>query len=107
MPSFLSFTQTMQIKSKTQNSIAMFFSKKPYTLAGFEHGSAVSEADAMSTAPLRQGKNMDYLVNTIFLAVRRGCWNATINMDKQGCFGFGEVFLFGHTHQKLSHFLLW
>jgi hypothetical protein len=31
------------------------FPKKRYTLAGFEPGSAVSEADAMSTAPRRQG----------------------------------------------------
>jgi hypothetical protein len=55
MPLFIYFnTQTMHIKSKTHNSIAMFF-LKPYTLAGFEPGSAVSEADAMSTAPRRQG----------------------------------------------------
>jgi hypothetical protein len=31
------------------------FFPKTYTLAGFEPGSAVSEADAMSTAPRRQG----------------------------------------------------
>jgi hypothetical protein len=55
MPLFILFnTQTMHIKSKTHNSIAMFF-LKPYTLAGFEPGPAVSEADAMSTAPRRQG----------------------------------------------------
>jgi hypothetical protein len=30
-------------------------SLKTYTLAGFEPGSAVSEADAMSTAPRHQG----------------------------------------------------
>jgi hypothetical protein len=51
MPLFLFFnTQTMHIKSKTHNSIARFF-LKPYTLAEFEPGSAVSEAAAMSTAP--------------------------------------------------------
>jgi hypothetical protein len=32
------------------------FSLKPYPLAGFEPGSAVSEADAMSIAPRRQGQ---------------------------------------------------
>jgi VanZ family protein len=44
-------TQTMHMKSKTHNSIAMFFLKTLYipTLAGFEPGSDVSEADAMST----------------------------------------------------------
>jgi hypothetical protein len=40
----------MHIKSETYNSIAMFF-LKPYTMVWFEPGSAVSEADAMSTAP--------------------------------------------------------
>jgi hypothetical protein len=33
----------------------MIFLKKPNTLAGFEAGSSVPEADAMSTAPRRQG----------------------------------------------------
>jgi hypothetical protein len=42
-------TQVMLIKSITHNSIAMF-SLKPYTLAGFEPGSSVPEADAMSRA---------------------------------------------------------
>jgi hypothetical protein len=42
------------MKSKTHNSIAIFF-LKPYTLAGFEPGSAVSEAAAKSTVPRRQG----------------------------------------------------
>jgi hypothetical protein len=46
----------MHIKSKTHNSIAIFFLKKTFTLAGFKPGSAVSEADAMSTAPRRQGR---------------------------------------------------
>jgi hypothetical protein len=40
-------TQTMHIKSNTHNSIAMFSPKT---------GSAVSEADAMSTSPRCQGK---------------------------------------------------
>jgi hypothetical protein len=38
--------QTMHYKPKTHNSIAIFF-LKPYTLAGFESGSDVSEAAAM------------------------------------------------------------
>jgi hypothetical protein len=46
-------TKTMYINSKTHNSIAMFYPKKPDTLAGFEPESAVSEADAMSTALAR------------------------------------------------------
>jgi hypothetical protein len=51
MPLFHFFnTQTTHIKSKTQNSIVVFFYKH-YTLTGFEPGSAVSEAAAMSTAP--------------------------------------------------------
>jgi hypothetical protein len=57
MPLFLFCnTQTMHIKSKPYNSIAMFF-LKPYTLVGFEPGSAVSEAAGMSTAPRRQGSS--------------------------------------------------
>jgi hypothetical protein len=53
VPLFIFFnTQTMTIKSKTYNRIV--FPKKTYTLAGFEPGSAISEADAMSTAPRRQ-----------------------------------------------------
>jgi hypothetical protein len=56
MPLFRFFNaQTMHIKSKTHNSNAMFF-LKPYTLAGFEPGSAVCEAAAMSTAPRRHGQ---------------------------------------------------
>jgi hypothetical protein len=51
---FLFNTQTMHIKSTTQQHCYVF-PKKPYTVAGFEPGSAVSEADAMSTAPRRQG----------------------------------------------------
>jgi hypothetical protein len=43
-------TQTMHIKSILYNSIDMF-PKKPNTLAGFEPGSSVPEADAMSTPP--------------------------------------------------------
>jgi hypothetical protein len=41
-----------------------WFSKKTYTLVGFEPGSSVSEADAMSTAPRRQGicKNLKILL---------------------------------------------
>jgi hypothetical protein len=40
----------MHIKSILYNSIDMF-PKKPNTLAGFEPGSSVPEADAMSTPP--------------------------------------------------------
>jgi hypothetical protein len=42
----------MHIKSILYNSIDMF-PKKPNTLAGFEPGSSVPEADAMSTASRR------------------------------------------------------
>jgi hypothetical protein len=38
------------------NSIAMSSLKKPYTLAGFEPGLSDPQADAMTTAPRRQGK---------------------------------------------------
>jgi hypothetical protein len=45
MPLFRFFNaQTRLIKSKTHDSIAVFF-LKPYTLAGFEPGFAVSDAD--------------------------------------------------------------
>jgi hypothetical protein len=57
---YFSFS-THKHKSKTHNSIGMFF-LKPYTMAGFEPGSAVSEAAAMSTAPRRQG-------NCVFTAI--------------------------------------
>jgi hypothetical protein len=70
MPFILFFnTQTMHIESKTHNSIAMFF-LKPYTLAGFEPGSAVPEADAMSTAPRRQGIFCKTLIITSVLNKR-------------------------------------
>jgi hypothetical protein len=35
--------------------------KKPYTLAGLELGYSVPEADAMTTAPLRQG-NLHFFI---------------------------------------------
>jgi hypothetical protein len=56
LPLFLFFnTQTMYFKSKTHTSTAVFFLKKLIgTLVGFEPRSAVSEADARSTAPRRQ-----------------------------------------------------
>jgi hypothetical protein len=52
MPLFLMYanTQTMHVKPTEQKSIAIF----SYTLAGFEPGSSVPEAEAMSTAPHRQ-----------------------------------------------------
>jgi hypothetical protein len=37
------------------------FSQKPYTVAVLEPGSSVSQADAMTTAPRRQGVNPDFL----------------------------------------------
>jgi hypothetical protein len=40
--------QTTHVKSIVHNSITLT-SKKPYTLAGFEPGSSVPDADAMST----------------------------------------------------------
>jgi hypothetical protein len=49
MPFFSFSTQTKHIQHFHD------FPLKPYTLAGFEPGSSVSEADAMSTAPRRQG----------------------------------------------------
>jgi hypothetical protein len=59
----------MHIKSKTHSSIAMFF-LKPYTLSGFEPGSAVSEAAAMSTWPLRQGIPLYSLIDLYNCAVQ-------------------------------------
>jgi hypothetical protein len=41
--------QTVHIKSIIHSSIAMIFQKK-YTQAGFEPGSSVPEAEAVSTA---------------------------------------------------------
>jgi hypothetical protein len=49
MPLF-SFSTHKKLVKKTQRHFC--FSKKPYTLAGFEPGSDVSEADA--TAPLHR-----------------------------------------------------
>jgi hypothetical protein len=46
-------TQTMLIKSITNNNIAMFSVKTIHTLAVFAPGSSVPEANAMSTAPSR------------------------------------------------------
>jgi hypothetical protein len=49
VPFFLFFkTQTMHIKSMVRNSIAMP-SKKTYTLAGFEPGTSVPEANVTYT----------------------------------------------------------
>jgi hypothetical protein len=53
-------TQTMHIKSIMHSSIAMI-SLKPNTLAGFEPRPSVLEADAMPTAPRRQGMVEDFL----------------------------------------------
>jgi hypothetical protein len=48
-------TQTMHFESKHKTTL-LCFPYKPFTLAGFAPGSAVPEAAAMSTAPLRQDK---------------------------------------------------
>jgi hypothetical protein len=51
---FLFFnTQKCKLQLFLHSSIAMF-PLQPYTLAGFEPGSSVPEADAMSTAPRRR-----------------------------------------------------
>jgi hypothetical protein len=47
-------TQTTHIKSIEHNGIATI-PVKPWILAGFEPGSSDPEADAMSSAPRRQG----------------------------------------------------
>jgi hypothetical protein len=50
------FKKNMHIKSiKYVQQHCYDFPKKPYTMAGFEPGPSVQEADAMSTAPRRQG----------------------------------------------------
>jgi hypothetical protein len=46
--------KAMYIRTFFTTSI-LCFPKKPYTLAGFEAGSSVHRADAMTTAPRRQG----------------------------------------------------
>jgi hypothetical protein len=52
----------MHITSIVHNSIAVT-SLKPYTLAGFEPGCSVPEADAVSTAPPRQVQFKLFLVD--------------------------------------------
>jgi hypothetical protein len=54
MPLFIFSThiQCTLIQLGMHNRIAMI-TLKPYTLAGFEPGSAVPQVDAMSTVPLR------------------------------------------------------
>jgi hypothetical protein len=47
-------TETMHTKSIVHNSVAMISLHKNLTLVGIEPGSAVTQADAMSTAPRRQ-----------------------------------------------------
>jgi hypothetical protein len=54
MPIFLKVnTQTMHF-TQLYTTAMLHVSLKPYTVAGFEPGSSVPEADAMSTAPRRQ-----------------------------------------------------
>jgi hypothetical protein len=54
MPLFIKLThKQMHIKSIIHSRIAMFAMLR--SLAGFEPGYSVSEAEAMSTAPRRQG----------------------------------------------------
>jgi hypothetical protein len=55
MPLFSFSTHKQCILSQKHTTALLFFFLKPYTLAGLEPGSAVSEAGAMSTAPRRQG----------------------------------------------------
>jgi hypothetical protein len=55
MPLFSFSTHKQCILSQKHTTALLCFSLKPYTLAGFEPGSAVFEADSMSTAPRRQG----------------------------------------------------
>jgi hypothetical protein len=50
----------MHIESRTQQHCYVFPKNLICTLAGFEPGPAVSESDAMSTAPRRQ----NYYINS-------------------------------------------
>jgi hypothetical protein len=56
-------THTMHIMSIIHNSIATYVFPKTYTLSGFEPGSSVPEADAVSTAPHHQGSSVTYSSN--------------------------------------------
>jgi hypothetical protein len=72
MPLFLLFnTQTMHshlVDSTQQHCYA--FPKKPYTLAGFEPVSFAPEAEAMSTAPRRQGIDLcSYYLHTYYIHI--------------------------------------
>jgi hypothetical protein len=51
------FQQTNNPYYVSQLYIHNIIALQLYNLAGIESGSAVSQADAMSTAPRRQGKN--------------------------------------------------
>jgi hypothetical protein len=51
-------TQTMQTITCRYTAALLCCPLTHYTLAGFEPGMPVPKADAMSTAPRRQGKNI-------------------------------------------------
>jgi hypothetical protein len=57
---FSSKNTNTHITSRVNESNAIF-SLKPYTLAGFEPGSSVPEANVMSTAPRRQGDGAKFI----------------------------------------------
>jgi hypothetical protein len=59
-------THKQCILSQKRTTALLCCSKKPYTLAGFEPGSAVSEANAMPTAPHRQGA-LNYILIKFFI----------------------------------------
>jgi hypothetical protein len=73
------FVWGKDLEPKAHN-ITMFF-LKPYTLAGFEPGSAVSEADAMSTAPRRQGPSIEMFVlhRTSYVFILQIFWREAIS----------------------------
>jgi hypothetical protein len=65
-----------------------FYPPKPYTLKGFEPGSSVPEAGAMSTVPRRHQGNVSYLhwpiQALVLLSTRFGTFNRSVCFV-QGC----------------------
>jgi hypothetical protein len=61
MPLFLFSKHKLRILSQLNTTALLCFPPKTYPLVGFEPGSSVTEVDAMSTAPRRQGNLYNFI----------------------------------------------
>jgi hypothetical protein len=62
-------TQTMLIESLFTTALQCFPKNLTYTLAVFEPGSSVPQADAMTTAPRRQGTDSSFFPDHTYIYV--------------------------------------